>query len=338
MEQGLAGIDFGTVLSLVAVVALVLLNGFFVASEFALVSVRKTRIEEMIDQGVTGAEVVRKAIHDPDQFIAATQLGITLASLGLGWVGEPALAHIIDPVLNLLPLSEAWHETTSHTISAGIAFAIITFLHVVIGELAPKSIALQRPEATALIVARPTMWAEVLFRPGIFLLNGAGNMILKSLGFKASAGHDMVHSVEEIRMLVATSTSHGLIEESEQDMLDAVFDLRELMVRQVMIPRTEMVTIPAETTIRQLLEIQKESPYTKIPVYERDRDHIIGILYLRDIVDELAAEILTCESGLHAACYLLAESTRISGALPPSAPVASIWRLSSMNMAARRDW
>ncbi len=316
MQEILASINFNTILSLLAVIVLVLLNGFFVASEFALVSVRKTRVEEMIAQGVTSAEAVRKAIHDPDQFIAATQLGITLASLGLGWVGEPALAHLIDPVLNLLPLPQAWHETTSHTISAGISFAIITFLHVVIGELAPKSIALQKPEATALIVARPTMWAEVLFRPGIFLLNGAGNLILRSLGFQPSAGHDMVHSVEEIRMLVATSTSHGLIAESEQDMLDAVFGLRELTVRQVMIPRTEMVTIPVETTIRELLEIQKEAPHTKIPVYERDKDHIVGILYLRDIVDELARGNLDVpiRNFMRPSIYL-PESTRIASAI-----------------------
>lgn len=309
-------LDLNTILGLIAVVVLVLLNGFFVAAEFALVSVRRTRVEEMIAQGVTSAIAVRKAIHDPDQFIAATQLGITLASLGLGWAGEPALSHVIDPVLNLLPLPQVWHETTSHTISAGIAFAIITFLHVVIGELAPKSIALQRPESTALIVARPTMWAEVLFRPGIWLLNGAGNAILRMLGFQASAGHDMVHSVEEIRMLVATSTSHGLIEESEHDMLDAVFDLRALMVRQVMIPRTEMVTIRRETTIRELLDIQKEAPYTKIPVYEKDKDHIIGILYLRDIVDELARGNLdvSIEEFMRPAIYL-PESTRINGVL-----------------------
>jgi CBS domain containing-hemolysin-like protein len=303
-------------IGLASVIALVLLNGFFVAAEFALVSVRPTRVEEMVSQDVRGSRAVRQAIHDPDQFIAATQLGITLASLGLGWVGEPALASVIDPVVGLLPLSEAWHNTTAHTISAAIAFAFITFTHVVVGELAPKSIALQQPEKTALVVARPTMLAEAIFRPGIWLLNGAGNLILRTLGFEPASGHEMVHSVEELRMLVEATTTQGLLALSEQEMLEAIFDLRLLIVRQVMVPRTEMVTIPANTTLRQLLRLQKEYPHTKIPVYETDRDHLIGILYLRDVIDELADGNLskTIQPFIRSAIYL-PESTRITSAL-----------------------
>src|SRR5687767_7169707 len=142
-------------LRLLGVVILVFANGFFVAAEFALVSVRRTRVEELIQQRKIGARAVKRALEDPDRFIAATQLGITIASLGLGWLGEPALTHFIEPVLDLLPT--AWIGLASHSISAAIAFAIITFLHVVIGELMPKSIALQKPEATALVVARPTL-------------------------------------------------------------------------------------------------------------------------------------------------------------------------------------
>jgi len=311
-----AGSSVSTLIGLISVVVLVLLNAFFVAAEFALVSVRKTRIEELISQGVTGAEAVREAIHDPDQFIAATQLGITLASLGLGWVGEPALSHVIDPVLQLLPIPGAWHETTAHTVSAVIAFIIITFMHVVVGELAPKSIALQSPERTALVVARPTMWAEWIFRPGIWLLNGAGNIILRALGFGPASGHEMVHSVEEIRMLVEASTTHGLLEESEQDMLEAIFDLRQMNVRQVMIPRTEMAMIAASVTLRELLLFQKDNPHTKIPVYEKDRDHIIGIIYVRDVVDEIAIGDLDRPilPFIRPAIYL-PESTRITLAL-----------------------
>lgn len=310
------GSSINTIIGLIAVVVLVLLNGFFVAAEFALVSVRKTRIDELIAQGNKSATVVRKAIHDPDQFIAATQLGITLASLGLGWVGEPALEGLIDPIIHLLPLPASWEETTSKTISVVIAFSIITFLHVVIGELAPKSIALQRPEATSLVVARPTMWAEALFRPGILVLNGAGNMILRLLGFQASSGHEMAHSIEEIKMLVEHSTTSGLIEEQEHVMLDAVFELRQMNVRQVMIPRTEMFTIAANVTLRQLLDLLKEAPYTKIPVYEKDKDHIVGILYVRDIVDEIARGDLDRPiQPLIRPAIFLPESMRISGAI-----------------------
>jgi putative hemolysin len=157
-------------IKLLAVVVLVLANGFFVAAEFSLVSVRRTRIKELISKGDVSAGWVKKAIDNPDAVIAATQLGITLASLGLGWIGEPALAHLLQPVVELFPASV--RSGISHSLSVAIAFAIITFLHVVVGELAPKSIALQNPEKTSLAVARPTVWAERLFKPAIWVLKG----------------------------------------------------------------------------------------------------------------------------------------------------------------------
>ena len=160
-------------LKLGGVVLLVLANGFFVSAEFALVSIRRTRVTELVSQGNRAASWVQKAVNNPDQFIAATQLGITLASLGLGWIGEPALSHLIEPVVNLFPA--AVQSGISHSLSAALAFGVITFLHVVIGELAPKSIALQSPERVALIIARPTVWTEWIFKPAIWVLNGAGN-------------------------------------------------------------------------------------------------------------------------------------------------------------------
>lgn len=273
---------------LVLIVVLVLLNAFFVAAEFALVSVRRTRVEEMVAQGEQRALAVRRAISDPDRFIAATQLGITLASLGLGWVGEPALAHLIDPVVSLIPIPANWADLTAHSISAAIGFGLITFIHVVVGELTPKSIALQRAEQTSLVVAPPMILAEWIFKPAIWLLNGTGNLILRILGFRAASGHELVHSVEEIKMLMAASADHGLLEDAEHDMLDAVFDLRQMMVRQVMLPRTEMAALEANNTLRDMIALQKNSSHGKMPVYENDFDHIIGVLYVRDVVEELA--------------------------------------------------
>ena len=303
-------------LGIVAIALLVLLNGFFVAAEFALVSVRRTRVDELVAQGNRTALAIRQVIHDPDRFIAATQLGITLASLGLGWVGEPALAHLIDPLITLVPIPTQWVNVTSHGISAAIAFAFITFLHVVIGELAPKSIALQRSEQTAMIVARPMLWTEWLFRPAIWLLNGAGNGILRLLGFKPASGHEMVHSVEEIKMVLAASADHGLLEESERDMLDAIFSLRDLLVRQIMIPRTEMVALPAHATLRDVLALLRESPHTKFPVYEHDQDHIVGIFHVRDAVEALAQGQLDAPvlSFMRPAIYL-PETARLNTAL-----------------------
>jgi CBS domain containing-hemolysin-like protein len=269
-------------LRLVGVLILVAANGFFVAAEFSLVSVRRTRIEELVRQGQPGSAAVKRALEDPDRFIAATQLGITIASLGLGWLGEPALAHFIEPVLALLP--EAWLGVASHTISAGLAFAVITFLHVVVGELMPKSIALQRPENTALFVARPTLLTELIFKPAIAALNGTGNFLLRVIGMQAASGHEMVHSVEELKMLVQASGESGVLEVSERDMLEGVFNFGDQTAHEVMIPRTEMIALAADAPLEDLIQLAIKYPHTKYPVYESDLDHIVGIANVKDLV------------------------------------------------------
>jgi CBS domain containing-hemolysin-like protein len=269
-------------LKILAVILLVLANGFFVAAEFALVSVRRTRITELVAQGNQTALWVQKALENPDQVIAATQLGITLASLGLGWVGEPAVAHLIEPLINLFPINI--QSELSHSIAAGFAFATITFLHVVVGELAPKSIALQSPESTSLIVARPTIWTEWIFKPAIWALNGTGNFLLKLFGVEPAEGHELVHSVEELKMLVKASTEEGVVESEESEMLHAVFDFGELFVRQVMIPRTEIMAFEANLTLRESIEIATQSTFTKFPVYEDVLDNIIGVVHIKDLL------------------------------------------------------
>lgn len=269
-------------LQLVAVALLVLMNSFFVAAEFSLVSVRRTRIAELIAQGNTSARAVQQAIENPDKVIAATQLGITLASLGLGWIGEPALADLIAPLVRLFPGS--LQSGVSHSLSAGIAFALITFLHVVIGELAPKSLALQDPERTSLMVARPTLWTERIFKPIIWALNGSGNALLRLIGIQPASGHQLVHSVEELKMLVTASTEGGVVEEEEREMLHAVFDFGDLLVRQVMIPRTEIVAIEAEASLEEVIALVSQTNYTKIPVYDDNLDQILGIVHVKDLL------------------------------------------------------
>ena len=269
-------------LRIVAVFVLVLANGFFVAAEFALVSVRRTRIAELVNQGHPGAQWVEKALQNPDRVIAATQLGITLASLGLGWVGEPAFSHILEPLVGLFP--GTIQEDVSHSISAGLAFAIITFLHVVVGELAPKSIALQNPENTSLIVARPTIWTEWIFKPAIWLLNGTGNFLLKFVGVEPASGHELVHSVEELKMLVTASAESGVMEDEESEILHAVFDFSELLVRQVMIPRTEIMAFEADQTLDESIDIAIRSSFTKFPVYDDVMDNIIGVVHIKDLL------------------------------------------------------
>ena len=305
------GIDL---LKLLAVAVLVLANGFFVAAEFSLVSVRGTRIRELVARGDTAAKWVEKALENPDQVIAATQLGITLASLGLGWVREPALSHLLEPVIELFPGD--WQESASHTIAAGFSFAIITFLHVVVGELAPKSIALQNPEETSLRVARPTLWTETLFKPFIWALNGTGNALLRLVGVDPAAGHELVHSVEELKMIVSASAEEGVVASEESDMLHAIFDFGELLVRRVMIPRTEISAFEADIRLNEAIEIAVQSSFTKFPIYDDDLDNIIGIVHIKDLLRaERIPEKVNCK---------IRELAREAYFVPESVPVRSL--------------
>jgi CBS domain containing-hemolysin-like protein len=246
------------------------------------VSIRRTRIAELVARGQAGADAVQKAIENPDRVIAATQLGITLASLALGWVGEPALSHFIYPVVQWVPLEI--QDELSHSISAAIAFTIITFLHVVAGELAPKSIALQNPERTSLFVAGPTLWVERLFKPAIWALNGAGNGLLRLIGVSPASSHQLLHSVEELKMLVTASAQGGVVEAEEREMLHAVFDFGELVVRQVMVPRTEVVAVDAGASLDEMIALATQSGYTKFPVFEESLDQVIGIVHVKDML------------------------------------------------------
>ena len=275
-------------LGLIAVAFLVLLNAFFVAAEFALVSVRPTRIAELVSSGNRAARWVARALENPDRFIAATQLGITLASLGLGWIGEPALAGLIEPIVELFPAEFA--TTLSHTISAILAFSMITFLHVVVGELMPKSVALQDSERTSLLVSRPLAWTVMLFKPLIWALNGTGNALLRAMGVRPAEGSELAHSVEELKLIVADSARSGVVADSEQDMLQAVFDFRGTLVRQIMIPRTEVIAVRAEEDVDGILEAAVTQGHSKLPVYQGDLDHVIGIVHLKDLVQAARGE------------------------------------------------
>lgn len=269
-------------LRLLGVAVLVLVNGFFVAAEYALVSVRPTRVEELLQQGRTGARSVKGALDRLDRIIAATQLGVTVASLSLGWLGEPALSGLLDPLLSLLPA--AWVGLASHTLSALLAFLVITFLEVVVGELMPKAIALQRAESIALVVARPTLWVSLVFTPFIWIVNGTGNFALRLLGLEPASGQDSVHSEQELRLLVRASSEGGALPVSQSDMLDAVFNFGDLTASQAMVPRTEMIAIAAEASLDDFIQCAIKHPFSKFPVYEGDLDHILGIAHVKDLV------------------------------------------------------
>jgi CBS domain containing-hemolysin-like protein len=271
-------------LGILAILALVFANGFFVAAEFAIVTVRKTRIDQLIAEGNRLAVTVRRAVVDADSYIAATQLGITMASLGLGWIGEPALAAFIEPSFRFLPgyLS----STGAHTVAVAIAFTIITALHIVLGELAPKTVALQYAEKTALLVVKPTELFMKAFWPFIRLMNGMGRAVVQLFGLKAPSGHSLVHSEQELKMLVTASQEAGVLEEKEEQMLHRVFDFADQTAGQVMVPRTELEAIPIDAPIRDAIKLITKDKYRSLPVYRDDVGNIVGIV---DIVDLLKA-------------------------------------------------
>jgi putative hemolysin len=259
---------------LVAVGVLILLNAFFVAAEYGLVTARRTRIVELHHQGNRRARDVLRITSDPPRFIAAMQLGVTLTSLGIGALGEQALAHAFDDVMATL-------------LAVLLAYLILTFLHVVIGELVPKGIALGHSEGTALIVSAPVRGFFIVFRPLIWFLQRATEIVLKWLRLSPPGGEDDVLSEAELRMLVSQSTRHGEIEQQEQEMLYKVFDFADKEASDVMVPRPQVVALSIDLPPEQCLEAVMDSPYTRYPVYRDTLDDVVGILHVRDLFGAL---------------------------------------------------
>ncbi len=268
---------------LLIVLFLVFLNAFFVAAEFALVSVRRTRIEQLAAEGNVLARIVRRALDDPNRFISAAQLGITMASLGLGWVGEPTLARLIGPALeSILPHHIAF--VSSHGIAIFIAFTLITLLHLVLGEQVPKMMALQRSEPVILATAQVTELVSIVFRPFIWVVYWATELVLRPLGLRYEGEKHLVYTVEELEMLVTASAEGGQLDESEQEMIHRVFNFADLTAHQVMVPRTEIVGVPVDITLPALTGLVSREGRSRFPVYRGSIDDIVGIVYVKDII------------------------------------------------------
>lgn len=264
--------------NLLLVFFLVLLNGFFVAAEFSLVKVRQTRLTQLVSEGNKTAKYAQKVSQQLDAYLSACQLGITLASLGLGWVGEPAIAHFVEPLLGTLHLP----DYLVHPISIAIAFVIITFLHIVFGELAPKSLAIQKAETTSLWTAAPLMFFYKVSYPLIWMLNGAANFFIKRLGIEPATEEDSAHTEEEIRLLVNQSHKSGHIDQNEMALVDNVFDFSELLAREILIPRIDMVCLYDDNSFDENLAIIRESRHSRFPVAHEDKDRLIGFVHTTD--------------------------------------------------------
>jgi len=266
----------------ILVALLILTNGFFVAVEFSLVTVRQIRIRKMARAGNANARAVEVWIADPDRVIAAAQLGITLASLALGYLGEQTIAQLIEPWLHILP------PFITTTIAAGLPLAIsltlITTLHVIIGEQVPKSITIRHPEKVALFAARPMTWFLQFFRPFVDLMDKLAEMVMRLLRIEPVPGHHTIYSVDELKQLVVQSQQDGILAEQERQMLHAVFDFRDVLARHVMVPRTEMIAVAEEEPANTVLNLAIDHPYTKFPVFHEDLDHIVGIVHTKDLL------------------------------------------------------
>ncbi|MWG34559.1 hemolysin family protein [Halomarina oriensis] len=258
---------------------LVVLNGFFVAAEFALVRLRSTTVDRMAEEGGRSAGLVKEATDNLDDYLAVCQLGITLASLGLGWAGEPAIAALIDPILG-----EYLPDSSVHTVSVAIGFGIITFLHVVYGELAPKTLAIQEAERISLLVAPPMKFFYYLFMPGIIVFNGIANLSTRLVGVSSASESDETHTEEEILAILAESGAAGEVDSEEVLMIRGVFDLDDTPVREIMRPRPDVTSVPVDTPLPKLRTMVVAADFTRFPVVEDDGDQVVGFVDVKDIL------------------------------------------------------
>lgn len=274
---------FVIILNIIVILFLVALNGFFVASEFSIVKVRPSRLDTLIKEGSKSAVYARQVTEHLDAYLSVTQLGITLASLGLGWIGEPAVAKMLAPVFALLKLL----PQLEHTLAFVVGFSVITALHIVLGELVPKSLSIQKTEAIVLFVARPLIMFDKLMYPAVWFLNHVANWTLRRMGISAASEAEEAHNEEEIRILMEESYKYGYIDKSELTYLDNVFDFSERSAGEIMVPRTDMICLYLEDSFDENIKTALTERMTRYPICNEDKDHIIGFLHIKDLLRAL---------------------------------------------------
>jgi len=267
------------------VAVLIGLTGFFVATEFAIVKVRSSKIDQLVAEGKKGAVSAKKVITHLDEYLSACQLGITVTAMGLGVLGEPTVERLLSPVFMKFDLN----ESITHLLSFGIAFIVMTYLHVVVGELAPKTFSIQKAEAVTLLFSAPIIWFYKIMYPFIWILNGSARILVGMFGLKPASEHELAHSEEELRLLLAESYKSGAINQSELKYVNNIFEFDERLAKEIMIPRTEMITISEHDTIGAFLEIAAFEQYTRYPVTtDGDKDQIIGMVNIKEILSDVA--------------------------------------------------
>ncbi|WLR41238.1 hemolysin family protein [Bacillus carboniphilus] len=280
-----------------AVALLISLTGFFVATEYAIVKVRRTRIKQLVDEGSSNARALLKIIDNLDEYLSACQLGVTITALGLGWLGESTIKAVLDPLVGALPLN----QSITTILSVGVAFAFITFLNVVFGELAPKRIAIQKAEVIGLRLAKPLLMFKKVMYPFIVILNQSARIVSGMLGVKNTQGAEAALSEEELRIILSESYKSGEINQSEYQYVERIFNFDNRVAHEIMVPRTEMRTLTTNSTVPECLNYMKRERFSRYPVIEADKDHIIGVVHLKDLfygiqkinIDELSLSQFT---------------------------------------------
>ncbi|MHA4767715.1 hemolysin family protein [Staphylococcus capitis] len=303
--------ETSTIISLITFFLLIALTTVFVGSEFALVKVRSTRIEQLVEEGNRSAKIVKKMIANLDYYLSACQLGITVTSLGLGWLGEPTFEKLLHPLFDLLHLPDALTTTISFVIS----FIAVTYLHVVLGELAPKSFAIQHTEQLALLYSRPLYYFGNIMKPLIWLMNGSARVIVRMFGFDPDAQSDAM-SEEEIKIIINNSYNGGEINQTELAYMQNIFSFDERHAKDIMVPRTQMVTLNEPFNVDELLETIKEHQFTRYPITEDgDKDHVKGFINVKEFLTEYASgKPIKIANYIHE-LPMISETTRISDAL-----------------------
>ena len=268
-----------SLLSLLAIVILLILTAFFVATEFAIVKIRPSRVDQLIQDKRKNAKAVKQVIDDLDGYLSACQLGITITALGLGWLGEPAVARIVEPVFRQWGLP----DTFSSMLSIVLSFLLITFLHVVLGELAPKTVAIQKAEAISLLAARPIIFFYKIMYPFIWLLNGSALSLVRMFGLKPATESEEAHSEEELRIILSESYESGKINQTEYGYVNRIFAFDDLLAREIMVPRTDMVCLYLDKPLEENLKIIKRERYTRFPVVKENKDNVLGMINTKQL-------------------------------------------------------
>lgn len=271
------------IFNLVLIAILIALTAFFVTSEFAIVKIRSSRIDQLIEEGSSSAISAKKVISNLDEYLSACQLGITITALGLGWIGESTIEHMLTPLFRGMEIP----ESITHILSMGIAFATITFLHVVVGELAPKTLAIQKAELITLVMSRPLIFFYKIMYPFIWLLNGSARIVTSMFGLKPVSESEMAHTEEELRIILSESYKSGEINQSEFKYVNKIFEFDNRIAKEIMVPRTEIVSLSKDDTLDNFLEVIREEKFTRYPIIDGDKDHIIGLVNIKEMVTDL---------------------------------------------------